>query len=82
MCAKGYRGILCNDCIVGYSKSSSYQKCLKCPGTVENIIRLVGLLIAMLVIIIIIVKSSLQYRYSQEKSVNISVLIRILMNHL
>lgn len=70
---------MCNDCQVGYSKSGSSFKCLKCPDKAINIARLIALSIALIVVLAFLIRSNI-YSASKQKN-QISVLLRILMNH-
>ena len=75
----GYQGILCADWEVGYSREGTYQ-CGACPNAIWNVIRLTGILIAVLVGIVFMIKSTLNGAL-QRKNIQ-SVYIKILMNHL
>ena len=77
-CETGYEGHLCAKCAPDYSESSSF-KCSKCPDPVLNAIRIVGVLLAVILIIVVMVRSTLQS--ASEKKNYQSVFFRILMNH-
>ena len=78
-CFSGYQGYLCADCEVGYSRSGDYE-CAKCPNPILNVVQLVLILLAVIVGIVIMIRSTLAGAL-QRKNIQ-SVYIKILMNHL
>ena len=56
-CAEGYRGILCNDCEAGYSRSG--LECSECPGLFWNAVIFSGLMIILVLVIMFLVRSTL-----------------------
>lgn len=56
-CDTGYKGILCNDCDSGYSRSG--LDCNLCPSFVWNIVIFCALIIGLLLVIMFIVRSTL-----------------------
>ena len=75
----GYQGILWADCEVGFSRTREHE-CNKCPDPVLNITRLCLVMIAVVVSIVIMVRSTLAGAL-QRKNIQ-SVYIKLLMNHL
>lgn len=62
-CADGYRGMFCAQCIQGYTRSSTF-KCAKCPEQWKNILLLVGVFLIALILIVLLVKSTLNAVHS------------------
>ena len=75
----GYQGILCADCVVGFSRTGSYEWA-KCPNPVWNVIRLILVFIAIIIGITFMIRSTLAGAL-QKKNVQ-SVYIKLLMNHI
>ena len=75
----GYQGTLWAEWAVNFSKSSNY-KWEKCPDLTWNIIRLFLIFLAIIIGIVIIVRSTLTGAL-QKKNVQ-SIYIKLLMNHL
>ncbi|CDW71929.1 UNKNOWN [Stylonychia lemnae] len=61
-CQKGYQGVLCADCLVGYSRTGDFQ-CSKCPEKTINIIRLTFIIIALIVAVVIIIGQASFYPF-------------------
>ena len=59
-CCEGYQGILCTDCAVGYSRTGSNYKCTKCPSKSENAVKLFFTFMAMMIGIVLLVRSTIQ----------------------
>ncbi|CDW72107.1 UNKNOWN [Stylonychia lemnae] len=78
-CLNGYQGILCADCLKGYSRQGDF-KCQECPKTSVNSIRLVAIFIALTLMIIFVVRSTLLG--AKEKKNVTSIFLKIMMNHL
>ena len=76
---EGYQGYLCADCEVGFSRSGDYEWA-KCPNPVLNVIKLTLILIAVIIGIVLTVRSTLASAL-ERKNIQ-SVLIKLLMNHL
>lgn len=57
-CAEGYYGALCSACMPGYSRSGTYE-CKACPAALPNLLRILGILLAMVIGIGFFVKSTL-----------------------
>ena len=76
---EGYQGVLWADWAANFSKTSSY-KWGKCPNPTWNIIRLLLIFLAIIIGIILIVRSTLSGAL-QKKNLQ-SVYIKLLMNHL
>lgn len=79
-CSQGYRGIMCSDCMSGYSKSANTGKCSKCPSRLSNSLIICGLVCLATIVVVVIVRSNLKGA-SNEKNY-LPVFIRILLNHL
>ena len=77
-CAAGYQGTLCADCAVGYSESNDFE-CGECPDPLWNAIRLALIMFAVILLIVLMVRSTLAGAV-QRKNVN-SVYLKIMMNH-
>ena len=78
-CAQGYQGILCSDCASGFSKTS-YFECAACPDPLLNSLRLAGILVGVILLIILIVRSTLSGA-THRKNVT-SVYLKIMTNHM
>ena len=78
-CFTGYQGILCADCQPGFSREGE-AKCGKCPHPIWNIIRLTLVMMAVVLGIIFMIRSTLAGAL-QRKNIQ-SVYIKLLMNHL
>ncbi|CDW71354.1 UNKNOWN [Stylonychia lemnae] len=78
-CAEGYQKILCADCIVGFSRKNEYE-CGKCPDQTSNIVRIVFVFLAMIVVVVFVVRSTLQ---GAKETGNITgIFFKILLNHI
>mmetsp|Transcript_6151 Transcript_6151/g.5549 ORF Transcript_6151/g.5549 Transcript_6151/m.5549 type:complete len:80 (-) Transcript_6151:1513-1752(-) len=62
----------------GYSRSGDYE-CTICPPDSKNLIRIVGIIVAMIVALVYMVKSTIQNAVKKELS---SVYLKIFTNHL
>jgi hypothetical protein len=78
-CYTGYQGILCADCVDGFSRSSGF-KCSLCPEEKSNIARLFFIMLALALAIVLMVRSTLQGALNKNNVT--SIYIKILMNHL
>ncbi|CDW86080.1 UNKNOWN [Stylonychia lemnae] len=78
-CLIGYQGILCQDCIVGYSRVQN-QQCSKCPQPHFNILRLLSVFLLSVFIVLFLIRSTLNG--AKDKRNITSVYLKILMNHL
>ncbi|CDW73082.1 UNKNOWN [Stylonychia lemnae] len=58
-CLKGYQGILCADCEVGFSRDNDYQ-CSLCPNPFLNVLRLIAVLAAVIILIVLMIRSTLK----------------------
>ncbi|CDW74086.1 UNKNOWN [Stylonychia lemnae] len=58
-CLKGYQGILCADCINGYSRDNDYQ-CAICPQPSLNSLRLISIFIAIVILVVLMIRSTLR----------------------
>mmetsp|Transcript_19548 Transcript_19548/g.35784 ORF Transcript_19548/g.35784 Transcript_19548/m.35784 type:complete len:783 (-) Transcript_19548:1495-3843(-) len=61
-CLQGYRGNLCQACDNGYSRSAPNQ-CGKCPDLTANVLKLLGLFLAVCVMCGVLVNSSMKTAY-------------------
>ncbi|CDW91193.1 UNKNOWN [Stylonychia lemnae] len=77
-CKEGYQGLLCAECIQGYSRNSNHQ-CLKCPKDYDNVIRLIAIVIFISLFAALIVRQSI-IGVQEAKNVT-SIYLRILLNH-
>ncbi|CDW82348.1 UNKNOWN [Stylonychia lemnae] len=78
-CYTGYAGILCADCNPGYSVTGAFQ-CGKCPEYAQNIFRIVAIILVGIVVIILLIRSTLQGA-ADVKNIT-SVFQKILLNHI
>ncbi|CDW78175.1 UNKNOWN [Stylonychia lemnae] len=77
-CLDGYRGILCADCDKGYSRDNNYQ-CKYCPEHWVNSLRLIAILIGVVLLIVFMVRSTLN---GAKDATNVtSIYMKILLNH-
>lgn len=77
-CLKGYYGIMCAECDVGYSRVGD-NECAKCPNEVLNIIRIVGFLLLVFVIVALLVKTTIQGAGNKRNI--LAVYNRVMVNH-
>jgi hypothetical protein len=78
-CASGYQGILCADCIDGYSRTGEYM-CSKCPDPFWNVVRIVATLFFAIFLIVMMIKSTMAG--AVEKKNVTSIYMKIMMNHM
>jgi hypothetical protein len=78
-CEYRYQGVLCSECIKGFSRNSDYE-CNKCPKTGKNISRLIFIFFAAVILVSFLIRSTLDGA-KEKKNVN-SIYTKILMNHL
>ena len=78
-CEVGYQGIVCGDCAPYYSKSKQFV-CNGCPDQTRNIIQTIFLMIGVIIVVIFLVRSSLNSAHLQKPVY--SVYLKILMNHI
>ena len=78
-CATGYQGILWADWKAGYSRTGEYQ-CAKWPNKLWNIVRISFVILISLIVVIVIIKSTLEGALVRKNLQ--SIYIKILMNHL
>lgn len=77
-CLEGYSGVLCAECDSGYSLTG-LAKCSQCPDFTSNVVKLTGMVIAVIAVFAFMVRSTL-LGAAQPKN-NTSVYMKILMNH-
>jgi hypothetical protein len=58
ICADGYGGILCNNCLAGWFRSGK-STCSECPILFFNILIFAAIIIALIGIIVVLVRSTL-----------------------
>lgn len=78
-CLFGHEGILCGQCIIGYSHTAAYE-CGKCPDDVLNTIRIIGFFVLVFFIVIILVVFTI--RGANNKRNTLGVYNRVLVNHI
>ena len=78
-CGEGYTGVLCKSCNIGYSKTAN-TLCTKCPDKDTNFTVIVFLCIGIIILSILLVKTTLTSAFSQ-KSLH-SIYIKIFTNYL
>ena len=78
---KGYTELLCSECVINqngkYQKNSSFT-CTKCPSMVQNVLRIVGIMLAIHGFLTVLILINI-YKKSESQ---VSVLMRILTNYL
>jgi hypothetical protein len=79
VCKLGYRGNLCQACDNGYSVSGP-DKCGQCPGWSENVAKLLGIGIAIMLYSAVLVRSSLKTAYMPQALH--SIYLKIFTNYL
>ncbi|CAG9319459.1 unnamed protein product [Blepharisma stoltei] len=79
VCKEGYKGNMCQSCKHNYSRLYK-NECIKCPGIVSNIFRLLGFLVFIIAILVIMIKTARNSVYRSEAFT--SVYIRIFWNFL
>ena len=77
-CLEGYYGALCTSCMPGYSRSGDYA-CSKCPPASVNLLRIIGIMIAIIIVVTFMVRGTIN---SATKKNTHSVYMKIFMNHL
>ncbi|CDW90149.1 UNKNOWN [Stylonychia lemnae] len=78
-CDIGYEGILCSSCSQDYSRTGSF-KCSKCPESSTNILRLIGIGNCAVIIVVLLIKSTLNGALVKRNVM--SIFQKIFMNHL
>ncbi|CAG9326024.1 unnamed protein product [Blepharisma stoltei] len=78
-CEEGYHGNMCQACYSGYSRTNP-NTCGKCPDPVSNAFRVIGIVIAAIIVGAIMVRTSRNSAY-KPKSIE-SVYIKIFVNYL
>eukprot|EP00347_Sterkiella_histriomuscorum_P023840 403333206 len=78
-CQYGYRGVLCADCISGYSRESEFS-CSKCPDKFWNAARLLLTFIGAGLALALLIRSTLKGATARKNV--ISIYTKIVMNHL
>ena len=58
-CSEGYHGALCASCKPGYARQDKYG-CNDCPNPLLNGLRIIGVLIALVIVIGFLVRSTMQ----------------------
>eukprot|EP00347_Sterkiella_histriomuscorum_P016375 403353429 len=77
-CYEGYQGILCADCQNDFSRAGEFQ-CQKCPANELNVVRLFFTLLGVLLLLILMIRSTLMSAHDKTNIANIFQ--KILMNH-
>jgi hypothetical protein len=77
-CLEGYNGILCADCVPGYSRTGTFE-CSLCPDLTSNIIKLVAVTLIVIGGVCFIIRSTIQG--AKDKYNITSIYMKILMNH-
>eukprot|EP00347_Sterkiella_histriomuscorum_P024040 403332515 len=78
-CLRGYSGILCSTCQIDFSRTGNYE-CSLCPEEEQNILRLVGVTVFAVVIVIALIRSTLNGALVKKNIT--SIFQKILMNHI
>eukprot|EP00347_Sterkiella_histriomuscorum_P001563 403371552 len=78
-CQYGYRGVMCADCISGYSREKEFS-CQQCPDTYWNALRLIITAVAAGLALAMLIKSTLKGATARKNVM--SIYTKILMNHL
>ncbi|CDW81646.1 UNKNOWN [Stylonychia lemnae] len=77
-CSKGYRGVLCADCEIGFSRDNDFQ-CSFCPIPFLNSLRLLAILTAVVILVVFMIRSSLNGAMDANNVT--SIYLKILLNH-
>ena len=77
-CYEGYQGIACTDCKTGFSRVNDFE-CSMCPEPAANIVRLFFIFLAMIVVVVFIVRSTLLG--AKEKNNITNIFMKIMLNH-
>ncbi|KAJ9468467.1 Teneurin-m, partial [Diplonema papillatum] len=79
-CKQGTHGTFCGECDEGYGRSQG--TCLECPNEAQNyvLISLIG--IGILVVVVVLVAINLNTGPTIAESGRVSVMVKMLMNHL
>eukprot|EP00347_Sterkiella_histriomuscorum_P019434 403341642 len=77
-CALGYQGILCADCQTEFSRSGEF-KCSQCPNRVVNIVRLTFIVAGVSILLIFLIRQTLNSASDKNNITNIY--FKILINH-
>jgi hypothetical protein len=78
-CEDGYAGKLCQSCDSGFSRGSR-DTCLSCPNVFLNVTRLFGILLAVIILSMFMVKSTMAS--ATKRTALHSIYMKILMNYL
>lgn len=78
-CDVGYQGVLCADCDITYQRTSNF-KCGQCPNKTWNILRIVGIFFFVGVVIVFLVRSTING--AKVKGNYTSAFNKILINHM
>lgn len=78
-CETGYSGRLCQVCKDGYSFDTN-NSCAKCPEEINNIIRICIVGLVVLIVLMLIIRSTMRSAY-KSKSI-FSIYIKIMLNYL
>ncbi|CDW74640.1 UNKNOWN [Stylonychia lemnae] len=78
-CLSGYNGILCADCIVGYSRTGTFE-CGKCPEYGQNLFRIIAIILVAIIVIIFLIRSTLNGAADVKNTT--SVFQKIILNHI
>jgi hypothetical protein len=78
MCDEGYTGNVCGVCTSGYAKKGNFE-CGLCPEKIKNLIKIAFVLIAAILIVFFLVRSTL-ISASKTNPVHV-VYLKILANH-
>ena len=81
VCAKGYTGNVCGQCLPGYGSQSAFR-CAKCMGVGNTVAAVLGAAIVMVLLIALVVHTTLMDTHRSTYSVRPSDLLRILVRHM
>jgi hypothetical protein len=78
ICDTGYTGTVCGDCADNYSKSGTYT-CSECPSRIKNIIELTFILLAVVLYVAYLTRSTMRSASKLKPVYN--VYLKIITNH-
>lgn len=55
-CAEGYQGVLCADCVTGYTRDIDYV-CKVCPSKSKTLSKLILIILAVALMVVLIIKA-------------------------
>merc|ERR1719410_2883950 len=69
LCTKGFTGVLCTDCAEGLGKTAGYG-CETCLEPAVNFVRLLGVMIAVCIIIVLFIRSTIKSALTAKSDIS------------